>query len=69
MKFRFTSKETICNVQRLDIKPGDKLLVTVPAGTMQDEVNNIHRAFKSFGIDAVVVTDNMSLQVIAEVDA
>ena len=69
MKFRFTSKETICNVQRLDIKPGDKLLVTVQTGLTQDEVDRIHRGFSTLGTGVVVVTDNVRVQVVGEVDA
>ena len=66
MKLRFKSKETVCNVQRLDIRPGDKLLVTLPVDTSQDVVNDVSDRFVQFGIPVLVTTDNASVSVVRQ---
>src|SRR5262245_64920085 len=54
---------TIEDVQRLDVRPGDVLLVTVPADTTPDQVTRLVEVFESRLPDVRVIVKGTSVGV------
>lgn len=59
------SKIEIEDVQRLDVKPGDVLLVSVPPGTTAQDAAHVKNAFETtLPIRVVVKTSDIQAEVV-----
>jgi hypothetical protein len=57
------------DVKRLHVKPGDVLLVTVPQGTTERQIQEIKNAFETnLPVRALVKTAGIEVEVVGEAD-
>lgn len=60
-------KIEIESVERLDVRPGDVLLVTVPVGTSPQDVEAVRNAFETrLPVRALVKTADVQVVVVGE---
>lgn len=58
-------KIEIVDVQRLNVKPGDVLLVTVPPGTSQEVADHIRNRFETtLPVRAIVKNSEVQVEVV-----
>jgi hypothetical protein len=58
------------DIKRLNVKPGDVLLVTVPQGATADQAQHIKNLFETnLPIRVVVKTAEVEVEIVGEADA